>query len=70
MELKMSGSMIVMQYASKFIGLSRFLSKFVLYKTLKMRKFEEGLALYIHNQLTNQSILSYQDLYEQAAEVE
>ena len=35
-----------------------------------MRRFEEGLAFYIHNQLAGQSILTYQELYERAAEVE
>jgi len=41
MELKMSGTMIVIQYASKFIELSRFVSKFVSSERLKMRRFEE-----------------------------
>jgi len=35
-----------------------------------MRRFEEGLAFYIRNQLTGQLILSYQELYEQEAKVE
>ena len=35
-----------------------------------MRRFEEGLAFYIRNQLTGQPILTYQELYEQAVEVE
>ena len=48
-ELKMSGSMIVMQYASKFTKLSRFVPEFVSSKRLKMRRFKEGLAFYIHN---------------------
>jgi len=35
-----------------------------------MRRFEEGLAFYIRNQLAEQPILTYQELYERAAEVE
>jgi len=35
-----------------------------------MRRFEKGLAFYIRNQLAGQPILTYQELYEQAAEVE
>ena len=64
MELKMSGTMIVIQYASKFTKLSRFVSKFVSSERLKMRRFEEGLAFYIRNQLAGQPILAYQELYE------
>jgi len=49
MELKMSGTMTMMQYASKFTKLSRFVPEFVSFERLKMRKFEEGLAFYIRN---------------------
>jgi len=35
-----------------------------------MRRFEEGSAFYIRNQLARQPILTYQELYERAAEVE
>jgi len=70
MKLKMSGSMSVMQYASKFPELSRFVPKFVSSERLKMRRFEEDLAFYIRNQLAGQPILTYQELYERAAEVE
>ena len=52
MELKMSGNMTLMQYASKFTELSRFVPKFMSSERLKMRKFEEGLTFYIRNQLT------------------
>jgi len=44
MELKMSDTMTVMQCASKFTKLSRFVPEFVLSERLKMRRFEEGLA--------------------------
>jgi len=70
MELKMSGTMTVMQYASKFTELSRFVPEFVSSEWLKMRTFEEGVAFYIRNQLAGQPILTYQELYERAAEVE
>jgi len=70
MELKMSGTMTVMQYARKFTELSRFVPEFVSSERLKMRRFEEGLAFYIRNQLAGQPILTYQELYEEAAEVE
>ena len=70
MELKMNGSMTVMQYASKFTELFRFVPEYVSSERLKMRRFKEGLAFYIHNRLVGQPILTYQELYEQAAEVE
>jgi len=35
-----------------------------------MRRFEEGLAFYIRNQLAGKPILTYQELYERAIEVE
>jgi len=69
-ELKMSGSLTVMQYASKFTELSKFISEFVSSERLKMRRFEEGLAFYIHDQLAGQLILTYKELYERVAEVE
>ena len=66
----MSGIMTVMQYASKFTELSRFVFEFVSSKRLKMRRFEESLAFYIRNQLARQPILTYQEVYERAAKVE
>jgi len=47
MELKISSDMTVMQYASKFTELFRFVPEFVSSERLKMRRFEEGLAFYI-----------------------
>jgi len=64
MELKISGTITVMQYASKFTELSRFIPEFVSSKRLKMRRFEEDLAFYIRNQLAGQPISTYQELYE------
>jgi len=37
---------------------------------MKIRRFEEGLAFYIRNQLAGQPVKTYQELYEWAAEVE
>jgi len=37
---------------------------------LKMKRFEEGLAFYIRNQLAGQLMLACQGLYERAAEEE
>jgi len=70
MELKMTGNTTVIQYASKFIELSRFAHDFVAFERMKMRRFEEGLAFSIRNQLAGQPIKTYQELHEQAAEVE
>jgi len=64
MKLKISGSMTVMQYASKFTELSRFVSEFVSSERLKMRRFKKRLAFYICNQLAGQPILTYEELYE------
>ena len=54
MELKMSGSMTVMQYASEFMELFRFVPEFVSSERLKMRRFQQGLAFYNCNQLVGQ----------------
>ena len=59
MELKMCGNMTMMQHASNFIELSRFVPEFVLSERLKVRRFEEGLAFYIRNQLVGQPTLTY-----------
>ena len=65
----MSGNMTVMRYASKFTKLSRFVPEFVLTERLKMMRFAGGLAFYIRNQLAAHPILTFQELYERAAEV-
>ena len=56
MELKRIGNMMAMQYTCKFMELSRFASDFVVSKRLKIRRFEEGLAFYIRNQLAGEPI--------------
>jgi len=50
--------------------LSRFVPEYVASKRLKRRKFEEGLVVYICNQLAGQPIHTYQELYERVVEVE
>jgi len=62
--------MTVLQYAGKFTELSRLVLEFVSLERLKVRRFEEGLAFYMCNQLAGESILTYQELYERIAEVE
>jgi len=70
MKLKMSGSMIVLEYGSKFTELFRFLLEFFSSERLKMRRFKDGLAFYIRNQLAGPPILTYQELYECIADDE
>jgi len=46
----MSGNMMVMQYASKFVRLLRFTLDFVASERLKkVRRVDEGLTFYIRN---------------------
>jgi len=59
-----------MEYANKFIELSRFAPEYVATDRMRMLRFEEGLAFYIRNQLAGQPVQSSQELYEQAAEIE
>jgi len=49
MELKMTGNMMVIQYASKFTELSRLAQDFVTSERIKIRRFGERLAFYIRN---------------------
>jgi len=70
MQLKVNGNMTMMQYASKFTELSRFVLELLSSKRLKMRRFKQGSAVYIQNELAGQPILTYQELYERATEVE
>jgi len=57
-------NMSVMEYANKFIELSRFTSEYVATDWMRMPRFEEGLAFYIKNQLVGQLVQSSQELYE------
>jgi len=44
--------MIVMQYASKFTELSKFVPKFMSIERLKIRRFEEDLAFHIRKSVS------------------
>jgi len=52
----MIGNMTVMQYASKFAKLSRFIPYFIASKKMKIKRFEDGLVFYIRNQLAERPI--------------
>jgi len=52
----MVGRITVMQHTSKFTELSRFVLEFVASKRMNMRRSDEVLAFYIHNQLAGQPI--------------
>jgi len=62
-ELRMTGSMTIMHYASKFTQVCST-------EEDEERRFEEGLVFYIHTQLVGQPIHIYQELYKRAVEVE
>jgi len=49
MQLRMGGSMMVMQYANNFIELSRFVNAFMSSERLKMRRFQDDLPFCICN---------------------
>jgi len=51
-------NMSVMKYANKFTELSRFAPEYVVIDQMRMLRFEEGLALYIRNQLAGQPVQS------------
>jgi len=62
--------MTVMQDTNKFTEMPPFIPEFVVLDRKKMRRIEGGLAFYIQHQLASEPIHTYQDLYEQALEVE
>jgi len=70
MELRMGGSMTVLQIVSEFTELSRLVLEFMSSKRLKTRRCKEGLALYIRNQLAGQPMSTHQGLYQRAAEMD
>jgi len=59
MELNISDSMTALQYASKFIKLSKFIPGFMSSERLNMRRFEEHLAFYICNQQARPQLSTY-----------
>jgi len=52
--------MTIMQHANKFTKLSRFVYAFVASKRMKIGRFNEGFAFYIHNQQAGKPIHTYQ----------
>ena len=63
------GSMSVLEFASKFMELSRFTPTFVADERLKMNRFEAGLNPIIKERMSVQQYASYVDLYDTAINV-
>ena len=64
------GNMSVLEYASKFMELSRFAPALVAGKRLKMNRFEVGLNPTIKERMSVCHYASYVDLYDTAVNVE
>ena len=62
--------MNVLEYASKFMELSRFAPAFVADERLKMNRFEAGLNPTIKERMSVRQYASYVDLYDTAVNVE
>jgi len=63
-------NMLVMEYANKFMELSKLAPEYLATDRMRMLRFEEGLAFYIRNQLAGPPIQTSQELYELAVEIE
>jgi len=63
-------TMSILEYASKFMELSRFAPTFVADERLKMNRFEAGLNPTIKERMSVQQYASYVDLYDTAVNVE
>ena len=64
------GNMSVLEYASKFMELSRFAPAFVADERLKMNRFEAGLNPTTKERMSVRQYASYVDLYDTAVDVE
>ena len=62
--------MSVLEYASKFMELSRFTPAFVANERLKMNRFEARLNPTIKERMSVRQYISYVDLYDTAVNVE
>ena len=62
--------MSVLEYASKFMELSRFAPAFIADKALKMNRLEAGLNPTIKERKSVRQYASYVDLYDTAINVE
>jgi len=59
MDLRISCNTTLMQYASNFTELSRFVPDFVASERMKMMMSEKGLVFYVRIQLVRQLIQTY-----------
>ena len=62
--------MSLLEYASKFIELSRFTPAFVADEKLKMNRFEVGLNPNLKERMSVRHYVSYEDLYDTSMNVE
>ena len=62
--------MSILEYASKFIELSRFAPAFLADERLKMNRFEAELNPTIKERMSVRQYASYVDLYDTAVNVE
>ena len=62
--------MNVLDYASKFMELSRYAPAFITNRKLKMNCFEAGLHPNIKERMSVRQYASYEDLYNTAVNVE
>jgi len=62
--------MSILEYASKFMELSRFAPTFVADERFKMNRFEAGLNPTIKEKMSVHQYTSYVDLYDNAVYVE
>jgi len=64
------GRMTVLEYASKFIELSRFAPVYIADEKIKMNQFEAGLNLGIKEKMSVRHYTSYEDMYNTAVNVD
>ncbi|XP_074289104.1 uncharacterized protein LOC141614244 [Silene latifolia] len=64
------GSMSVMEYAAKFMELSRFAPHMVATEELRMNRFERGLNWSLRDRLSTHTCLNYQEMYDKATNAE
>ncbi|XP_056691733.1 uncharacterized protein [Spinacia oleracea] len=64
------GTMSVLEYANKFMELSRFAPDLVSTEKSRMNRFERGLHLKYQDRLSTQRFTSYQDMVYIAANIE
>ena len=60
------GRMSVLEYASKFMELSRFTPAFIADEKLKLNRFEVGLNPNLKRRISVHRCVSYEDMYDTA----